>query len=105
MKRWLIQRQTAPRWVILVIAVLTIVSFVVIYVKAYELDKEKQAAEIELWYERHPWGSINVLEIPPVGTLRYVEITIGFLCSLSVVIVAIWILLRHREQDEQLETH
>ncbi|MCP4604883.1 MAG: hypothetical protein GY847_30910 [Proteobacteria bacterium] len=100
MKQWLIQRQAIPRWVILVIAVLTIVSFVTIYVKAHELDKEKQAAGIELWYERHPLGSINVLEIPPVGTLRYVEITIGFLCSLSVVIVAVWILLQHRTLDE-----
>lgn len=101
MKRWLAQRQTAPRWMILAIAVLTIASFTLIYNKAHELDKEKQAGEIELWYERHPSGSINVLEIPPAGTLRYAEIAIGFLCSLSVVIVVIWILLRYQTPDER----
>jgi len=63
MKRWLAQRQTAPRWMILAIAGLTIASFTLIYDKAHELDKEKQAVEIELWYERHPSGSINVLEL------------------------------------------
>ena len=101
MRQWLAQRHTAPRWMILAIAVLTIASFVLIYDKAHELDKEKQAVEIELWYERHPSGSINVLEIPPAGTLRHIEIAIGFLCGLSVVIVAIWILLRYQTPDEQ----
>jgi len=100
MKRWLAQRQTVPRWMILTIAVLTIASFALIYDKAHELDQEKQAVEIELWSERHPAGSINVLEILPAGTLRYGEIAIGFLCSFSVVIVAIWILLRCQTPDE-----
>ncbi len=95
MKQWMTRELVAPRWIILAIAVLSIVSFFTIYAKAHELDDELHSTKIELRKAKDPSIlCIWTMDIPPVGTLRFPEMQVGFLCNLGIVIGAACVLLQ-----------
>ena len=94
----------APRWAVLLITVLSILSFAFVYARAYQLDSELHLTKIEL--EKAQEGPdklliIDSLDIPVVGTLtRFPEMQIGFLCSLGIVVGAVYLLLRGEQSVE-----
>ena len=93
MKQWLTTKHPVPRWLMLAIAVFTIVSFLALYAGALNLDRERQALGVELWHERHT-GSYQPLEVPLGGTLRYTAVLIGFLSSLLVIAATLWVVFK-----------
>jgi len=105
MKQWLRQEKAVPWWVLLLIMLLTIVSFVLVQMKAHELHLNWYWAQLrlsELEYAlEHPepgiMSSRNPLGPPPMATIAdFTEMKIGLLCSLGVAVGSGWYLFRGR---------
>lgn len=102
MRQYLKKELVVPRWFLWAVLILAIVSFATIYIKAHELYLGKYWAEIELSKERLYFKEIFVLD-PPIWApiANFVEMQIGFLCSLGIVVGTIWILCRGRRSPNE----
>lgn len=91
MLQWLSQKRIVPRWLALIIIVLTLVSVGLFYYRVLNLTRVNQSLELELWHERNI-GSIDAWDIPFPGPWKYWDVAIALLCALCVVVASVWML-------------
>jgi hypothetical protein len=111
MNQWFAHKCAIPRWFILIVAVLSIVSFIATYMRTSALKLENdflegQMAESECILEYLEVSELNMelffscgshgLLPPRYTAFKFVEMQIELLYTLGIVIASSWIIIRNR---------
>ncbi len=113
MKKWLSQKCSVPNWLILLIAVLSIVSFVVFVAKVQELYVQKDIVEGQLAEAKCILETLDVqtndmeyffscglhgLHAPPYEVFRFPQIKVGCLSVLGIMAGVAWAIFQNRKK-------
>lgn len=101
MRNWLKAEILVPRWFVLILTILSVLTFSITETIAHELHQETiwlKSEVTELTCGRGDIArlcSVDPLNLPPLGTLvGFIEISVASICLLVILLCSGWILVR-----------